>query len=76
MDADFDWNPRTEAVTILGGHAGGLPRRAQDAAAASSIATSGQQIMELTWRKDYQSGDSSCLSIQPVPMTTRLHARQ
>ena len=60
MDADFDWNPRTEAVTILGKpvQVDYLDER-KFAAAASSIATSGQQIMELTWRKDYQSGDSS-----------------
>ena len=60
IDADFDWNPRTEAVSILGKpvQVDYLDER-KFAAAASALSNSGQQIMELTWRKDYQSGDAA-----------------
>lgn len=58
MDNDFDWVPRTEAVTVLG-----KPVQVdyQDerkfATAAAAVARAGRQIFDLVWRKDYQPGD-------------------
>lgn len=55
LDRDFDWVPRTEAVTVLG-----KPVQVdyQDerkfAAAAAALARTGRQIFDLTWRHDYQ----------------------
>jgi hypothetical protein len=59
LDEDFDWVPRTEAVTILGK---AVQVDYQDerkfAAAAAALARGGRQITDLQWRKDYQ-GDQS-----------------
>jgi hypothetical protein len=55
LDTDFDWVPRSEAVTVLG-----KPVQVdyQDerkfAAAAASVARTGRQVFDLTWRRDYQ----------------------
>jgi hypothetical protein len=56
MDEDFTWVPRIEAVNILG-----VPVSVdyQDerkfAAAAVEHAKSGQQVLELTWREDFEN---------------------
>ena len=57
MDTDFDWVPRTEAVTVLGKpvQVDYLDER-KFAASALALARAGHQIVDLTWRKDYQSG--------------------
>lgn len=60
LDTDFDWVPRTEAVTVLG-----KPVQVdyQDerkfAAAAAALARSGAQIFDLTWRRDYVPGEDA-----------------
>ncbi|MFM1942368.1 MAG: hypothetical protein RI897_1350 [Verrucomicrobiota bacterium] len=52
---DFDWVPRIEAVNVLG-----VPvavdyfDERKFASAATSLARAGRQILDLTWRKDYQ----------------------
>ncbi len=56
IDDDFTWVPRIEAVNILG-----VPVSVdyQDerkfAASAVEVAKAGQQVLELTWRQDYQN---------------------
>ena len=59
MDTDFDWVPRTEAVTILGKavQVDYLDER-KFAAAAAATARAAQQIFDLTWRKDYRPGQN------------------
>jgi Skp family chaperone for outer membrane proteins len=59
-DADFSWAPRTEAVTVLGKpvQVDYMDER-KFAAAAAALARTGQQVLELTWRRDYQPGDDS-----------------
>ena len=60
LDGDFDWVPRTEAVTVLGK---AVQVDYQDerkfAGAAAALARSGRQIFDLTWRKDYMPGDDA-----------------
>lgn len=57
MNTDFDWVPRVESVTILGQTVtvDYLDER-KFAKAAAATARTGQQIFDLTWRKDYQPG--------------------
>ena len=59
-DADFTWAPRTEAVTVLGKpvQVDYMDER-KFAAAAAALARTGQQVLELTWRRDYQAGKNS-----------------
>ena len=60
LDQNFDWVPRTEAVNVLG-----QPVQVdyQDerkfAAAAVATARAGRQVFDLTWRRDYQSGNAA-----------------
>lgn len=60
INDDFDWVPRIEAVTVLG-----VPvavdyfDERKFAAAAVAAARAGQQITDLTWRKDYRSGQAA-----------------
>jgi hypothetical protein len=51
---DFTWAPRTEAVTVLGKavQVDYMDER-KFAAAAAALARTGQQVFDLTWRKDY-----------------------
>ena len=58
IDSDFTWIPRTEAVTVLGKpvQVDFLDER-KFAAAAAALARAGNQVFDLTWRKDFQSGD-------------------
>ncbi|MCP5526942.1 MAG: hypothetical protein H7A47_09065 [Verrucomicrobiales bacterium] len=55
MDTDFDWMPRTEAVSILGKpvQVDYLDERKFAAAAAATV-RAGRQVFDLTWRRDYQ----------------------
>lgn len=56
-DADFDWVPRTEAVTVLGQpvQVDYLDERKFASAAAATVRAAGQ-VFDLTWRRDYQAG--------------------
>jgi len=60
LDTDFDWVPKSEAVTVLG-----KPVQVdyQDerkfTSAAAAFARAGRQVFDLTWRKDYQPGRAS-----------------
>ena len=59
-DVDFTWAPRTEAVTVLGKpvQVDYMDER-KFAAAAVSLARAGNQIFDLTWRRDYEPGKDS-----------------
>jgi hypothetical protein len=56
VDEDFTWAPRTEAVLVLGKpvQVDYLDER-KFASAAAATARAGNQVVELTWRKDYKS---------------------
>ena len=56
VDEDFTWVPRTEAVLVLGKpvQVDYLDER-KFATAAAAVARTGNQVVELTWRKDYNS---------------------
>ena len=56
VDEDFTWVPRIEAVNVLGKpvQVDYLDER-KFAAAAAALARTGNQVVELTWRKDYKS---------------------
>ncbi len=56
VDNDFTWVPRTEAVTILGKpvQVDYMDER-KFAAAAAAVARTGRQVVDLTWRRDYQA---------------------
>ena len=57
LDTDFDWVPRIESVNVLGKPVSvDYQDERKFAAAASSVARTGRQIFDLTWRQDYQSG--------------------
>ena len=60
MNNKFDWVPRIETVTILGKAVSVdyLDER-KFAAAAAAVARTGRQVFDLTWRKDYQAGQSA-----------------
>ncbi len=57
LNNNFEWVPRTEAVTVLGKavQVDYLDER-KFAAAAAAAARSGRQIFDLSWRKDYRPG--------------------
>lgn len=58
LDEDFDWVPRTEAVLILGQTVQvDYTDERKFATAASALAEAGSQIVDLTWRQDFESGD-------------------
>ena len=57
MNSDFDWVPRIEAVVVLGQPVSvDYQDERKFAAAAAALARAGQQITDLTWRRDYRSG--------------------
>jgi len=60
LDQDFDWVPRTEAVTILGKpvQVDYLDER-KFAASAAALARTGKQIFDLTWRRDFEPANDS-----------------
>ncbi len=52
----FDWVPRIETVNVLGQAVSvDYQDERKFAAAAAVLARAGQQVFDLTWRKDYQS---------------------
>ncbi len=56
VNSYFDWVPRIEAVNILGQAVSvDYQDERKFAAAAVAFARAGQQILDLTWRKDFQS---------------------
>ena len=57
-NSNFDWVPRAESVTILGKEVQvDYFDERKFAAAAASIARTGSQIVDLTWSKDFNSGE-------------------
>jgi hypothetical protein len=57
MNSDFDWVPRIEAVVVLGQPVSvDYQDERKFAAAAAALARAGQQITDLSWRRDYRSG--------------------
>lgn len=58
LNENFDWVPRIEAVTVLGKPVSVdyLDER-KFAGAAAALARAGKQAFDLTWRKDYRSGE-------------------
>ena len=55
MNSCFDWVPRSEAVNVLGQPvAVDYQDERKFAAAATAVARAGQQVFDLTWRKDFQ----------------------
>lgn len=57
LDSNFDWVPRSEAVTVLGKPVSvDYQDERKFAAAAGAVARTGKQIFDLTWRRDYKSG--------------------
>ncbi|MBL9136266.1 MAG: hypothetical protein JNK85_10375 [Verrucomicrobiales bacterium] len=60
LDANFDWVPRSEAVTVLGKPVSvDYQDERKFAAAAGALARTGKQIFDLTWRRDYKSGQGN-----------------
>src|SRR5262249_46607871 len=56
MNPYFDWVPSTEAVLVLGVPVQvGYENERKFAAAAAAVARAGAQVLDLTWRRDYQS---------------------
>ena len=56
-DTDFTWVPQSESVLILGQEvAVDYMDERKFAAAAAAIARTGNQVIDLTWRKDYKPG--------------------
>lgn len=56
-DADFDWEPRTETVKVLAADVQvDFMDERKFAAAGAGLARAGNQIFDLTWRKDYKPG--------------------
>lgn len=57
ISPNFDWVPHSEAVTVLGQPVQvNYQNERKFAAAASSLARAGSQVLDLTWRKDYTPG--------------------
>ncbi len=57
LNPNFDWVPRSEAVTVLGKPVSvDYQDERKFAAAAGALARTGKQIFDLTWRQDFKSG--------------------
>lgn len=57
LDPNFDWVPRSEAVTVLGKPVSvDYQDERKFAAAAAALARAGKQVFDLTWRRDFKSG--------------------
>ncbi len=70
MSPNFDWVPQTETVNILGAAvAVNYQHERKFAAAAGSLAKTGLQIFELTWREGYRPGTSAGWSSFEAPTT-------
>ncbi len=60
MNPNFDWVPRSEAVTVLGATvAVDYQDERKFASAAAAVARAGWQVFDLTWRQNYQPGTSA-----------------
>lgn len=60
LDADFDWVPRIEAVTILGQPVSvDYQDERKFAASAAALARTGRQVFDSTWRQEYQSREGT-----------------
>ncbi len=60
MSKDFTWVPRTEAVNILGKPVQvDYSDERKFAAAAAAVARTGKQVVDLTWRRDYEPRSGS-----------------
>jgi hypothetical protein len=72
ISPNFDWVPHSEAVTVLGQPVQvNYQNERKFAAAASSLARAGSQILDLTWRKDYTpGGDVGWESLSPTATNT------
>jgi hypothetical protein len=59
MNPNFDWVPRIEAVTVLGAVVSvDYQDERKFATAAAAVARTGQQIFDLTWRRNYTPGNN------------------
>ncbi|NDE97294.1 MAG: hypothetical protein EB034_03290, partial [Verrucomicrobia bacterium] len=57
ISPNFDWVPHSEAVTVLGQPVQvNYQNERKFAAAAAALARSGEQVVDLTWRRDYVPG--------------------
>ncbi|MDX1951027.1 MAG: hypothetical protein SFY81_02520 [Verrucomicrobiota bacterium] len=72
IDKDFAWVPRIEAVNILGKPvAVDYQDERKFAIAAAAVARTGRQIVDLTWRRDFEPGaDSGWESFNPTRANT------
>lgn len=60
ISPNFDWVPQSEAVTVLGQPVQvNYQNERKFAAAAAAVARAGNQILDLTWRRDYVPGGDS-----------------
>lgn len=60
MNPNFDWVPRIEAVSVLGQPVSvDYMDERKFAAASAALARAGRQILDLTWRRDYQAANVS-----------------
>lgn len=60
MNNNFDWVPASEAVNVLGVAVQvGYQHEREFAAAAAAVARTGKQVVDLSWRKDYQGRDGA-----------------
>ncbi len=60
MNENFDWVPRIEAVLVLGQPVSvDYFDERKFAAAAAAVARAGQHTFDLTWRRDFESGDDT-----------------
>lgn len=60
MNPNFDWVPRSEAVSVLGAAVQvNYEDERKFASAAAAVARAGRQIFELEWRQDYHSGTAN-----------------
>jgi hypothetical protein len=60
MNANFDWVPTIETVSVLGAPVSvGYQHERKFAATAASLARTGLQVFDLTWRENYKSGTSA-----------------
>ncbi len=60
MNPDFDWVPRVEAVLVLGQPVSvDYFDERKLARAAAAVARAGLQAFDLTWRRDYESGEEA-----------------
>ena len=58
LNPNFDWVPQSQDVTILGATvAVNYEHERKFAADAENVARTGEQVFQLTWRRDYQPGN-------------------